>query len=159
MPLLQVLTFRQWVERLIDQRFGTATALAAAIGMELSPFTRGVKAGTLNLVNLLKLAQVAEEQPSKVLRLARKTAEADLLEALYGSGREALTPSQRELIETWEQISDEVRPALAVVLRHARDATAAGAEKTPPHRAARRPGRRAAARSIAEFVPRSESDR
>lgn len=153
------MTLQQLVERLIDQRFGTATALAAAIGMELSPFTRGVKAGTLNLVNLLKLAQVAEEQPSKVLRLARKNAEADLLEALYGSGREALTPSQRELIETWEQIPDEIRPALGVVLRYARDAAAAAAGKTPQPPAARRPGRRAVPRPIAAFVPRSGSDR
>lgn len=143
------MTFQEWVQGLIDQRFRTASALAAAIGMECSPFTRGVKVGTMNLVNLLKLAQVAEEHPSTVLRLARKGAEADLLETLYGSGLEALRPSQRELIETWERIPAEIRPALQVVLQHAQDDAAADAPaagKTPPASPAPAAVRRAIAR-------------
>lgn len=141
------MTFQAWVKQLIGTRFGTATALANAVGMQLSPFTRGVAAGTLNLVNLLKLAKVAEEHPSTVLRLARKADEAALLEDLYGSGRDALPASLRELIETWEQIPVDVRGHYAVLLRHSRviEEQRAKGETSPatpePPRRRRRGGR------------------
>jgi hypothetical protein len=78
-------TFQKWVESQIRERFGTATALAAAIGMELSPFTRGVKAGTLNVPNLLQLAKVTDTPPLTVLRMAGKEPVADLLAELFGT--------------------------------------------------------------------------
>jgi len=136
------MTFQEWVNGLIQRRFGTATALASAIGMQLSPFTRGVAAGTLNLVNLLKLARVAEEAPAVVLKLAGKAAEAELLESLYGGpGRDTLTPAQREFIETWEHIPDEVREHFAVLLKYARDVADAAERKAAaprPHERHRR---------------------
>jgi hypothetical protein len=122
--------------------------------MQLSPFSRGVEAGTLNLVNLLKLAKVADEHPSIVLRMARKSAEADLLEALYGSGRDALAQSHRELIETWEAISPDLRPHLVALLREVAQRSsqhrASSAENAEPPKRIRQRGRgRARAAGIA----------
>ena len=127
------MTFQGWVEQVIRTRYRTATALAESIGMELSPFTRGVKAGTLNLVNLLKLARAAEEHPSTVLRLAGKAAEADLIEELYGSGHDALPRSHRELIEMWERLTPEQRAPLFSLARELVAAPTHGpsSERTP----------------------------
>ena len=143
------LTFQAWVEGLIRSRFRTATSLARLVGMELSPFNRGVRAGTLNVTNLLKLAQVAEAHPSDVLRLAGKADEAALIEELYGNGREALTPSQRELVETWDAIPDDARAHWAVLLQRARQQSSGGppAIERLPTRRQRRRGVRAQAAS------------
>ena len=111
------MTFQAWVAELIDQRFGTATALANQIGMQLSPFTRGVALGKLNLVNLLKLARVADEHPSMVLRLAGKGAEADLIEAVYGSATEAITDSEREVLDHFRQLSQTARVSWLTFMR------------------------------------------
>jgi hypothetical protein len=97
-------TFQEWIHEQVAKRFGTMTALATAIGMRVSPFTRGVAEGTFNVVNLLKLAQVTDEHPSKVLRLAGKAATADLIERLYGTGAGALTTSQRDLLDRWTRL-------------------------------------------------------
>lgn len=151
------MTFQAWVAALIERRFRTATALADALGMKLSPFTRGVKAGTLNLVNLLKLAKIAEEHPSVVLRLARKVEEAELLEQLYGSGRDALTPSQKDFLETWDELgraAPDVQANFGVLLRHARNvATHAGPARNVAVPEARRRRRAAGSRRM---VVRSE---
>jgi hypothetical protein len=146
------LTFQSFVEQLIATKFETATRLAHSIGMELSPFTRGVRAGTLSLTNLLKLAKVAEAPPSDVLRMAKKTAEAALLEELYGSGRDALTQSRRTLIETWDEIPDDVRPHFEALLQRSRGKQGTGSvpavptsssddARPPEHRRRRRRGR------------------
>jgi hypothetical protein len=98
-------TFREWIQALIADRFGTPTALANALDMHLTVFSRGVATGTFSMVNLLKLAKVADEHPSKVLRLAGKSDEADLIEALYGTSEEFISPSQRELLAKWKKLS------------------------------------------------------
>lgn len=137
------MTFQQFVADLISKRFGTATALADAVGMELSPFNRGVRAGTLNLVNLLKLAQVAEEHPSTVLRLAHKAEEAELLERLYGVG-DAVTPKQRAIIDLWERVPEELHDHFCVLLKHAGDLAVHAHGSTKGSRAPRarhQPGR------------------
>lgn len=110
------MTFQTWVAELIGQRFKTATALASKIGMELSPFSRGVAAGTLNLVNLLKLARVTDERPSVVLRLAGKGKEADLLEELYGAG-ETISASEREVLDYWRQLTPTARTSWLSFIR------------------------------------------
>jgi len=141
--------FQAWVSELVGRRFGTMTALASAVGMQLSPFVRGVDSGTLNIVNLLRLAEVADENPSRVLRLAGKEKVAELIERLYGAP--TLTPSQRELIANLEQVPASVRENFAVLIRHARDvAVHAGGgprERTPPAPASQRRRRAAAPRS------------
>ena len=137
-------TFQQWVATLITERFGTQTALANAIGLQLTPFTRGVAVGTFNVMNLLRLARAAEASPSMVLRLAGKGQEADLIEELYGSGRDALTASQREVVALWDQITEERRAPLLFTMRVYAAAAEGGArpgggrEESPLRRAARR---------------------
>lgn len=115
------MTFQTWVADLIEQRFKTATALAGKVGMKLSPFTRGVAAGTLNLVNLLNLAKVAEEKPSMVLRLAGKGREADLFEEVYGPEKAVHDPTLQRLLKHWPTFTaDErflIRLTVGTVLR------------------------------------------
>lgn len=116
------LTFSQWIERLIAERFGTPTALAHRLGMRLTPFQRGVESGTFNIVNLLKLASIAGEHPSTVLRLAGKGDVADLIERLYDVSGEPLTESQREVLDLWAHVRDERKVHLLDVLRVYRNA-------------------------------------
>jgi hypothetical protein len=52
---------RSWT-RLIANRYGTAHALADAIGMSLSAFLRGVQHGSLSELNLLRLAEESGER-------------------------------------------------------------------------------------------------
>ena len=115
------MTFQTWVEELIEKRFKTATALAAAVGMELSPFTRGVAAGKLNLVNLLKLAYVADESPSRVLRLAGKDREVEVIEAVYGPEKKVSDPVVQDLVNTWPALTahekNYVRSTVTMMLR------------------------------------------
>lgn len=130
-----------WVESELRSRYGTIREIAALIGMSESGFSRGVKRGTLSLENLLDLARATEQHPSIVLRRAGKDRVAVLLEELYGSGRDALTASLRELIEIWEGIPDDVRVHLLVLLRHSRHVAAhAGHARnaTPPEARRRR---------------------
>ena len=126
--LLAALTFQEWVQHLIDTRYRTATAMAAAMGMDLTPFQRGVDVGTFKLENLLKLAKITDERPSVVLRMARKGEEATLIESLYGP--DTLTPSQREVIRLWDAITNDAdRAAVLLVLRRV---AGAGGDGGPP---------------------------
>lgn len=157
--VVTLVTFQTWIAELISRRFRTATALAAAIGMELSPFTRGVSAGTLNLLNLLKLSKAAGEHPSKVLRLARKDYEAQLLEELYGTPNEApLSPAHRELIAVWDGIPSDVQEHFAVLLRHARSVAQGQRERTGPATEGRTQRRRASSRRATAPTDRPGSD-
>jgi hypothetical protein len=122
--------FQEWVEVVITQRFKTATALATALDMDLSSFSRAVKGGTLNLVNLLKLAHLSGTDPSLVLRLGKKAEEATLIESVYGRGGDQVTAAQRELLDVWSGIPLDLRPAFLVLLRHARDVAADVGGKT-----------------------------
>lgn len=98
--------FQAWVAGLED-RFGTKLALAEAIGMSLSAMTRGVaERSTLGVENLLEAARIAEEHPSKVLRMAGKSRVAELIEQLYGPGVDSLKDSERVVIELWRRITD-----------------------------------------------------
>lgn len=147
------LTFQQWIQRLIDERFRTSTALAEAMGLQLTPFTRGVAAGTFNVVNLLKLAKVADERPSTVLRMAGKGDVAELIESLYGKPS-PMTQHQREVSDLVGTLDVRDRAmavemmrtivAGAIQLRHAgsqtaspahgRDETATGSHATAASR-------------------------
>jgi hypothetical protein len=108
--------FAAWVAGL-KARFGTMQAVADRVGMSLSAFTRGVVRGTLGVENLLELARVADEHPSKVLRLAGKTRVAELIENAYGPGLAALTASQRELLEEWASLPPDVQAASLQLMR------------------------------------------
>lgn len=65
---------QQFVEEL-RPKFPTLNDLAKAIGMTLSGFSRGIKTGTLNVENLLKLAKVSERPAPDVFRIAGKEEE------------------------------------------------------------------------------------
>ena len=110
--------FTAWVERLIRDKFRTKRALASAVGLTESPFGRGVEAGSLGVDSLLRLAMAAEAHPSDVLRMAGKGEIADLIERLYGPGRDALTEPQRQLLELWARLPDpEARKSMLFTLR------------------------------------------
>jgi hypothetical protein len=79
--------FQKWIEKLVDSRYGTAQRLATALGISLSAFSRGVKAGSLSVESLLRLAVETGEPPSEILRRANKADVAKLIEQLYGPER------------------------------------------------------------------------
>ena len=113
-------SFSQFIERWIG-RYGTAQALADAIGMSLSAFSRGVRnAGTLGVDNLLRLADVTGESPGKVLRIAGKRDVADLIDRLYGGALNSravgLSGLERELINLWKGLHRNAQePILTIV--------------------------------------------
>jgi len=111
-------TFGTFIAGLI-RRYGTAQAVADAIGMSLSAFSRGVRnEGTLSVENLLKLAEHAGEAPSTLLRLGDKGRVADLIERLYGPANpHALTTDQRELLGLWQTLGEEAERSLRTLLR------------------------------------------
>lgn len=108
-----------WIEGL-RQRFGSYTAISDRLDMTQSGFLRGVKRGTLSVENLLTLAQLADESPSRILRLAGKGTVADLIERLYGDDTRALTRSQREMLDLWDIVRTDValRDALLYLMKH-----------------------------------------
>lgn len=96
--------FQEWVEDQVARRFKTATALASAIGMQLSPFVRGVQTGTFNVQNILRLAEVTDEDPSRLLHIAGKGDVAQMIERLYGSGKDSLKASERDVLQLWSNM-------------------------------------------------------
>lgn len=107
----------EWTRQLRG-RYATMREIAALIGMSESGFVRGVKRGTLSVENLLDLARATDTHPSRMLRLAGKEKAADLIERLYGPGRDALTESQRTLLELWDRLPDEeARRSMLFTLR------------------------------------------
>jgi len=98
-------------------RFGTNAQIAAAVGMTESGFSRGAKSGTFDVENCLQIARVSEAHPSHVLRISGKGKLADLIEELYGPGTDALTTSQREVVELWNDIAEERRAGLLFTMR------------------------------------------
>lgn len=104
------MTFQQWIESLVAERFGTKTKLAEAIGVSLTQIGRGADAGKYSVVNLLKLAKVAEADPSWVLQLAGKGDIALLIEDLYG--KSTLTPEQRAWLRAFADVPEKLHRAL-----------------------------------------------
>lgn len=91
--------------------------LADAIGMSLSAFLRAAKNGTMSTENCLKLAQVVGENPSKVLRLARKDDVAELIEQLYGKAIVPLSDEERELLDAWKALTPRARTSFRTLMR------------------------------------------
>jgi hypothetical protein len=94
-------SFNEFIERWIV-RYGTAQALADAIGMRLSAFARATRAGTLGVEQCLRLAENTREPPGRVLRLAGKGEVAELIERLYG-GAPSSTAGSRTSV-TWQEV-------------------------------------------------------
>lgn len=112
-------SFEQFIHRWIG-RYGTAQALADAIGMSLSAFSRGVRnAGTLGVESLLRLAVETGEPPGKVLRIAGKGDVAELIERLYGTAHASLggvSGQERELIGLWKDLSRGTQDSMLTIL-------------------------------------------
>jgi hypothetical protein len=120
-------TFRTFIARL-KHRHGTSSAIAEAIGMSLSAFSRGVRLeGSFGVEKCLEIAKLAGEEPSRVLRLAKKERIADLIEELYGPERE-LYGRAREVGRRWLVLNSEEAKEAVYVLLAALAAASTGSE-------------------------------
>lgn len=92
------------------RRFKTQTALAEAIGISQSRLGRVMRGEySLEVANCLRLAKVAGERPSVVLRAAGKADVAELIEETYGPGRVTLSKTERDLLDKWAAIPADMR--------------------------------------------------
>lgn len=109
---------RDWIERLVKEKYRTFSALADAIGMTDSGFGRAVKAGTFDLENLLRLANETGESPATVMRLAGKAEVNTLIEKLYGQARPATDPDAEKAAEMMASIRDaQAREGFLAMMR------------------------------------------
>jgi hypothetical protein len=109
--------FSDLVQQLIADRYGTAQALADALGMSLSAFQRGVKHGSLGVENLLRLSVEAGVPPGEVLQAAGKAPVLDLIQTLFGPSKPPLTAAQRELLELWPRLPADAQRATLTLVR------------------------------------------
>lgn len=108
---------RRWIEELIEQRYGTASKLADAIGMSVSAFSRSTKAGTLSTENLLRLALETGEAAPKVFERAGKGEVSALIEQLYGRAVATPDAERKRLLALYDALaSDDGRRAVLQML-------------------------------------------
>jgi hypothetical protein len=106
MPAPKNPQLERFIDDAIDRRFRTSSALADAIGMSLSAFSRGIREeGTISTENCLELAKVLSERPAKILRLARRKRVAELLEQLHPTL--TLSPDEEHVVELWRRIKND----------------------------------------------------
>jgi hypothetical protein len=131
--------FRDWIGH-VEERFGTKQAVAHAMGLSASAYTRGVERGSFSTENLLRLAQATGDGPSVVLRAAGKGESAALIEALYGQNADDISGEERELLTAWRLVTDRQtrRVLLNSVQLHADLAQRATASRSR-HRSAAAP--------------------
>lgn len=114
----------RFIDALIDTKYHTASALASAIGMSVSAFSRAIREeGSLSTENCLRLAEATGQSPSKILRLAHRehmTAKhiADVVDHLL-SGRDPMRLSDQELgvIALWRNLEPAKQHALLALMR------------------------------------------
>lgn len=120
-------------------RLGTARAVAKAIGLTEGRVGRVMRGeGSMEVGNLLRLADIAGEPPSKVLRLAGKAEEAELIERIYSVGVPPLSKSQRELLQTWERLPDQARQHFKLLMRDVERRDPGLREQVPKYEPARK---------------------
>lgn len=102
----------------MQARFRTWRELALALGMTESGLMRGVNRGSLDLVNLLTLAELTETPPLDVLRIAGKADLATLIERRFGTGAAALSGDEHRLLEQWSSLDPEDRLVVQGVLEY-----------------------------------------
>lgn len=96
----------RYIAHLVKEH-GTATRLAAKIPMSLSAFSRAVhEEGTFSFENCLRLAAAAGDKPGRILRLANKQDQADLVERLFSGNCDQLSSRARRLAHGWETFCD-----------------------------------------------------
>jgi hypothetical protein len=103
----------------VSAKFASQQALAEEIGITAPRLNRALNHGdySLNVANCLRLARVAGEPPSVVLRAAGKGDIADLIESLYGAPDEEFSPAERTLVKRWRRLDDEERQAFQRLMR------------------------------------------
>lgn len=103
-------------------RFRSEKALADRLGIGAPRLNRALNKGdfSFNVLNCLRLADASGEHPSEVLRAAGKGDVADLIERLYGVDAEPLASDEREVVELYRGLPDEVRQSALTFLRATR---------------------------------------
>lgn len=108
--------FRRWITKIMRTHYGTWRQLAIALHMTESGLMRGVARGSLDLVNLLRLAELTDTPPLDLVRLANKTDLADLLERRFGTGATALSGGAYQLLAHWGELDpDDQRVVMQTV--------------------------------------------
>lgn len=92
--------------------------LAAMIPMSLSAFSRGVEDGTLSLENCLRLARAVGENPGRILRLAGKPPQADLLDHFTRETEETLSTRAIRLAQVWDTLDPKIQDAVEAIVEH-----------------------------------------
>lgn len=111
--------------------------LAAATGLTLSAFSRGVKKeGTLNVENCLRLAETTGIAASQVLRTAGKGDIAELIERLYGKAD--LTPAEAKLIGQFRMVDSSAQVTIFSVAESLARRAPGSSSAMPDERKSRR---------------------
>jgi plasmid maintenance system antidote protein VapI len=109
-------SFRAFIHGLVAKH-GSASAVAAQIGMSVSAFQRGVQNnGSLSVGACLRLAKLSGESPARVLRLAKKGDIVDLIEELFGPERDPLSDAERNRVKRWRKKGTEAEAILDTLL-------------------------------------------
>lgn len=113
------------------ERYKTTAALAKAIGMTESGFSRAAKANTFDVENCLKLAAETGESAAVVLGLAGKSHVSALIETLYGKPKGATNPDAAKAAEMIAAMTDpEARQGFLQMMRGYLKAQAAATPTT-----------------------------
>lgn len=122
--------------RRIAQRYATQQAFARALGISVARLNRAMNQADypLNVANCLRLAELADEDPSAVLRVAGKADVADLITRLYGTPLMVsdLATAQRNLLKIWDRVPVAVREHFLVLLTYAAEAAAPAPRRAKP---------------------------
>lgn len=115
----------EFVDHLIKTRYRTAHALASAIAMTESAFSRAVRTeGTLADGNCIKLARLTGELPSTVLQKAGRPQ--DVIDAAVRLEGKTLSGREKELLKLWRGADPKVQAAQLVILNAAKVILAKG---------------------------------
>lgn len=115
-PLLELL-----IE--VRDRLGSNHALAQALGLSDSRTGRLLRGEreSLNTLNCLKFAVLAERDPSEILRAAGKAEIATAIESMYGRSARpttaAIGPDEAGLLKAWRTLGASQQQTLRVLLR------------------------------------------
>lgn len=98
---------REYLDAVVAERYhGNISALARDLKISPSSLGRQIKLGQLGTENALRLAKHLGESPSNILRLADKTALADLIEELYGTQKDPVSDLDRRLLSMPERMKE-----------------------------------------------------
>jgi hypothetical protein len=114
-------------------KYGTIQDLAVSMKLSYSGLLRGVKKGTLDDQNILRLAELIGEAPANVFRAANRLEIADQFDRLYGPGIKPPSLMERKVLDAWSALTEEARDSAWVMLKllPRRDATRLGDATQP----------------------------